>query len=162
MMVQEYELEKWVWTEADFDVMGWHDSQIHAMAFFPEEFELAFDIDYIFQWVDPQPNETYFKFWVAPATLVFKNVFDVEFEIDSYNGKLEIDNIKREDESSPINAQFIGKASEWRWTIECQEGEIRFRSVGYEEFIRALPQLTMTQTLDRKTTGISFARGRVD
>jgi hypothetical protein len=31
--VEEYELEKWIWTEADFDVMGWHDSSIHALAF---------------------------------------------------------------------------------------------------------------------------------
>jgi hypothetical protein len=34
-MKHEYKIEKWIWTEADFDVMGWHDSQIHAMAFFP-------------------------------------------------------------------------------------------------------------------------------
>ena len=161
-MKQEYKLEKWIWTEADFDVMGWHDSEIHATAFFPEDFELIFDIDYIFEWIDPQPNETCFKFWVAPATLVFKNVHDVEFDIDSYNGKLEIDNIRKEGESSPINAEFIGKASEWLWTIECQEGEIRFRSVGYEQFTRAAPELTQSQTLDRKAKGISFARGRVD
>jgi hypothetical protein len=82
-MKQEYAVEKWIWTEADFEVMGWHDSQIHAMAFFPEEFELVFDIDYIFEWIDPQPNETYYKFWIAPATLVFKNIHDVEFDIDS-------------------------------------------------------------------------------
>jgi hypothetical protein len=123
---------------------------------------LVFDIDYIFEWIDPEPNETYFKFWVAPATHVFKNVHDVDFEIDSYNGQLEIDNIKREDESAPINAGFIGKASEWLWTIECQEGEIKFRSVGYELFIRATPLLNQSQTLDRKAHGISFARGRVD
>jgi hypothetical protein len=160
-MEQEFNLEKWVWTEADFDLMGWHDSQIRATAFFPEDFELGFDIDYIFDWIDPPPNEKYFRFWVAPATLIFKNVHDVELDIDSCNGKLEIDNIKREDECSPINAQFIGKATEWLWTIECQEGEIRFRSVGYEQFIRATPQLTQSQTLDREAKGISFARGRV-
>ena len=161
-MDQEYKPEKWVWTEADFDVMGWHDSQIHAMAFFPEDFELAFDIDYIFEWLDPQPNQRYFKFWVAPSTLIFNNVHDVELDIDSYNAKLEIDNIKREDESPPINAEYIGKTSEWLWTIECKEGEIRFRSVGYEQYIRTAPQLTYSQTVDRKTTGITFARGRVD
>lgn len=161
VMMEDYKLEKWIWTEADFDVMGWHDSQIHAIAFSPDAFELAFDIDYIFQWVDPQPNDTYFRFWVAPATIVFKNVHDVEFDIDSYNGKLEIDTIKREDEAAPINAEFIGHAREWLWTIECQEGEIRFRSVGYEEFIREPPQLTATQTVDRQTKGVSFARGRV-
>jgi hypothetical protein len=161
-MKQEYKVEKWIWTEADFDEMGWHDSQIHAIAFSPEDFELIFDIDYIFAWIDPEPNETYFRFWVSPATLVFKNVHDLELEIDSYNGNLEIDNLKREDEGLPANAEYIGKASEWLWTIECKEGEIRFRSVGYEEFIRTAPRLTQSQTLDRKPGGISFARGRVD
>ena len=160
--MEEYKLEKWIWTEADFDVMGWHDSQVHAIAFFHEQFELALDIDYIFRWVDPPPNETYFRFCIAPATLVFKNVHDVEFEIDSYNGKLEIDNILREDESIPINAELIGTTREWLWRIECQEGEIRFRSVGYEQSIRVAPQLVSAQTLDRKTIGISFARGKVD
>ena len=92
--------------------MGWHDCRVHGIAFYPEQFELAFDLDYIFQWVDPQPNETHFKFWVAPATLVFTNVHDVEFDLDSYSGKLEIDNIKREDESVPINAQFF------YWSLE--------------------------------------------
>ena len=160
--VEEYKLEKWIWTEVDFEVMGWHDCQIHAMAFYPEEFEFALDIDYIFQWVEPQPGERYFKFYVSPATLVFKNVHDLEFDIDSYSGKLEIDNIRREDKAAPINAEFIGKATEWLWTVECQEGEIRFRSVGYEEFIRAAPQLTPTQSFDRKTRGVSFARGKLN
>jgi hypothetical protein len=160
--MEQYKLEKWIWTEADFDVMGWHDSQIHGLAFLPDGFELAFDIDYVFEWLDPQLNETYFRFWVAPATLVFKNVHDVELSIDSYNAQLEIDDIKREDESPPTNAEYIGKDTEWLWTIECQEGEIRFRSVGYEQFIRAAPQLTYSQKVDRKTSGVSFARSRVD
>jgi len=38
-MKQEYKLEKW--TEADFHVMGWHDSRIHATAFSPEDFEFG-------------------------------------------------------------------------------------------------------------------------
>ena len=160
--MNDYTPEKWIWTEADFDLMGWHDSQIHAIAFSPDDFELSFDIDYIFEWIDPQPNETYFKFWITAATLVFKNVHDVEFEIESYNGNLEIDNIKREDKSPPVNAEFIGNANEWLWTIECQEGEIKFRSVGFEQFIRTAPVLTHSQTIDRKAKGVSFARGRVD
>jgi hypothetical protein len=112
-MTQDYEVEKWIWTEDDFDIMGWHDSKIHALAFVPEDFEIAFDIDYIFQWIHPKPNETYFKFWVAPATLVFENVHDVEFDIESYNGDLEIDGVTRKDPGKPLNAQFIGKDVDW-------------------------------------------------
>jgi hypothetical protein len=161
-MEQEYKVEKWVLTEADFDSMGWHDSRIHALAFQPENFELVFDIDYIFEWIHPKPDETYFKFWIAAATLVFENVYDIEFDIDSYNCKLEIDNIKREDGRRPHNAQHIGKETEWLWIVECQEGEIRFRSAGFKQFIRAMPQLRHSQVIDVKERGFSFARSRID
>ena len=65
-MAEEYELDKWIWTEADFEQMGWHDARIHAIAFLTETFEFALDIDYILQWVEPAEGETYYKFWVAP------------------------------------------------------------------------------------------------
>src|SRR5919197_519327 len=103
-MNQNYEIEKWIWMESDFDVMGWHDSRIYGIALFPENGEIAFDID----------------------------------------------NIRRKGEHKPHNAQYIGRESDWLWVIECQEGEIRFRSVGYEQFIRAAPQLRQEQTIDLK------------
>jgi hypothetical protein len=28
-----YTPEKWIWTEADFETMGWHDVHVHALAF---------------------------------------------------------------------------------------------------------------------------------
>ena len=161
LMADEYELEKWLWTESDFEIMGWHDARVYAIAFSPKKFEIAFDIDYIFQWVHPKQNETYFSFWVSPATLVFDNVYDVEFDIGSYNGGLEIDAIKRESVGAPRNAQAIGKNEEWIWTIECQEGEIKFRSAGYKQYIRAKPVFG-GQTLNLETRQISFNRGETD
>jgi hypothetical protein len=106
-----------LWTESDFEIMGWHDSNIYAVAFSPEKFEIAFDIDYIFQWVHPKQNETCFSFWVSPATLVFKNVYDVEFHIELYDGRLEIDSINRECIGTARNAQHIRKDEEWIWNI---------------------------------------------
>lgn len=161
-MEQEFNFEKWVWTEADFDQMGWHDVRIYAIAFSPGDFELAFDIDYIFQWSSPKPAEKYFKFWIAPATLLFTNVNEVEFDIESYNAKLEINELSRTDPRQPRNAEYINRSCEWLWTVDCQQGEIRFRSVGYEQFIRALPQLSASQTIDKRTREISFSRQRVD
>jgi hypothetical protein len=46
-MPNTYQLDKWLWTESDFEIMGWHDSNIYAVTFSPEKFEIAFDIDYI-------------------------------------------------------------------------------------------------------------------
>jgi hypothetical protein len=111
-MTDTYELEKWLWTEIDFEIMGWHDCHIYAIAFVSEKFEIAFDIDYIFEWVYPKPNEKYFSFWVSSATLVFENAYNIEFDISSYNGELEIDLIKRESIGIPRNAQHIGKNEE--------------------------------------------------
>lgn len=159
-MVEGYALEKWLWTESDFEIMGWHDARVYAIAFAPEKFEIIFDIDYILKWVHPKQNETSFSFWVSPATLAFENVYDVEFDIGSYNGGLEIDAIKRESVGAPKNAQCIEKKEEWIWTIECQEGEIKFRSVGYKQHIRAEPVFG-GQTLDLETRQISFNRSEM-
>ena len=157
-MADVYELEKWLWTEIDFEIMSWHDARVYAIAFSPEKFEIAFDIDYIFQWVHPKQNETSFSFWVGPATLIFENVYDLEFAIGSYNGGLEIDAIKRESGGAPRNAHSIGKTKEWIWTIECQKGEIKFRSAGYKQHIRAKPVFG-GQTLDFETRQMAFNRG---
>ncbi|MEJ6979425.1 hypothetical protein WG906_03130 [Pedobacter sp. P351] len=48
----QYDLENQIWTEQDFDNMGWHDSSIYGIAF-GRPYELSFDIDYIFKWVEP-------------------------------------------------------------------------------------------------------------
>jgi hypothetical protein len=161
LVVDTYKLEKCVWTECDFEIMGWHDSHVYAIAFSPEKFEIIFDIDYIFEWIHPKPDEKYFSFWVSPATLIFENSYDIELHIESYNGGLEIDSIKREHVGMPINAQFIGKDKEWIWTIECQEGEIKFRSSGYKQYVRAEPRLG-GQTLDLEKRETSFQRRLID
>lgn len=157
-MDQEYEMAKRVWTEADFEQMQWHDARIYAIAFSPQAFELIFDIDYIFQWVQPELNDNRFMFWVAPATLVFENVYDIKFNIETL-GNLEIDSIEREVSPPPRNAQYIGRHSEWKWTIVCQQGEIKLASVGYKQYIRAIPRLDYQQWIDLAARGgYSFAK----
>jgi hypothetical protein len=71
---QSLTLDKTVWTDQDFDHMGWHDVRIHSMAFRLDAFELYFDIDYPFAWVDPEPPSNSYTFWVSPCTWVFSNV----------------------------------------------------------------------------------------
>jgi hypothetical protein len=65
-------LTKTVWTDADFESMGWHDNAIHAFACepaLPYPGRLLVDLDYIVEWVNPVAPETRFSFWVCPATL---------------------------------------------------------------------------------------------
>jgi hypothetical protein len=50
---------KTIWTDADFDAMGWHDNAVHAIALEPvpsDPGRLLLDIDYILEWVPPLPD----------------------------------------------------------------------------------------------------------
>ncbi|HEX3314722.1 MAG TPA: hypothetical protein VHR72_07500 [Gemmataceae bacterium] len=159
MTIEQYTLEKPVWTDADYEQMGWHDAHVHAMAFRPELFEFWLDLDYIFQWVHPEGDEKYFRFWVAPVTLVFTNVRDLAFDIESYDGGLSVQSFGRSEPTKPRNADYIPQQTEWFWRLECNEGEITLRSVGYSQFTRHPPVLLQAQQLTFEDRGgISFNR----
>lgn len=65
--------------------------------------------------------------------------------------------MRRSEPCPPRNAEYIAKKTEWQWLLECNEGEVTFRSVGYSQFTRRAPILTQAQqlTLDERG-GISF------
>ncbi len=156
----DYQLEKWIWTEADFEDMGWHDARIHGIAFLGEDFEVMLDIDYILQWIDPGPNETYYKFWIVPATLVFHNVHDLKIDLEPFAG-IEIQDVHKSDPQRPKNAEYVDRDTEWQWTIETHEGEISLKSVGYTQYLRKEPILSQQSSLDLNVRGgISFSRVR--
>jgi hypothetical protein len=156
-MIEPYELEKWIWTDADYEQMGWHDCQVHAISFIPKNFEIAFDIDYIFKWVNPLPGETYFKFWITPATLVFENVYELKMELDEPDFELDI--VERNEPRKPRNSDYIKKDKEWLWTLEAHRGSLSFRSIGYKQYIRKQPILSEIHVLETDLRGgISFER----
>ena len=129
-----YELEKRIWTDADFDKMGWHDNLIYKIRL-AEDLEM--DIDYILQWNQPEVEGLPFTFWIAPATLVFKNVTDLRFEFDMHFSELgEID--------------FIERKSDSHWIINTQRGDLEFRADGFEQFIRQDPSFQFGQTIPHK------------
>ncbi|MBU0568354.1 hypothetical protein KKC52_09970 [bacterium] len=159
-MKEIYELEKWIWTNEDFDQMGWHDSNIYSFAFYPEQLEFALDIDYIFKWVHPKSGGKYFKFWISPVTMVFENIYDLVMDIDTISG-LEIDDINRDNPQKPRNAQYIGKQTEWSWNIECHQGLISLKPVGFKMFVNSAPVLSKNQSLGLESRGgINFTRGK--
>lgn len=82
-------LARAVWSDEDFPTMGWHDATLwafqvqHADPFDedtnPDPQDRAIlDLDYITRWVDPEPGTRHFQFWVAPCTLVFLGVTELE------------------------------------------------------------------------------------
>ena len=156
-MAESYILEKKIWTEDDFEKMDWHDNTIHAFSF-DKTYKFLLDIDYIFKWVHPKPSKKYFKFWIAPCTLIFEDVYDMVFDIEiSAPHHRKIDNISKTNPIRPINADHIGKDIEYEWVIETLQGEITFKSVGYKQYVRQQPILASNDELDFDIRhGISF------
>ncbi len=144
--IEPYVPEKWIWTEADFEQMGWHDSHVYGFAAAFEEKEIIFDIDYIFQWIHPVPPNRFFSFWVAPCTLVFENVSDVHFNVNySYqeerDGHLfgwgtpqELQDIVRTKEQVDAEGAKSG-------LYEVQYLGVKFRATGYKQYVRSQPNL---------------------
>lgn len=99
----EHGLTRSVWTDADFALLGWHDSTVRGIratmgelgdgngASRPDD-RIALDLDYITRWVPPaRKGAMAFTFWVAPCTLVFHGVTDWEMEADGrWSGGFEI------------------------------------------------------------------------
>ncbi len=157
-MEETYQLEKQIWTERDFDVMGWHDSNIHAICFSQlKEYKLVFDIDYIFNWMHPLEGETYFKFWIAPCTLIFENVYNLVFDFETPLYEFTISEITKNSPQLPQNAEYKENETEYNWVIDTFNGEISFKSTGYKQYVRQQPKLVTEQELDFESRGgISF------
>ncbi len=153
-------LDKIIWDESDFDQMNWHDNRIYAISFGIEEYELILDIDYILKWIEPEENESMFKFIVAPATLIFKNVYDLEISSSTVN--LIIDTVHRENPIKPINAAYIKEQLEYDWTIETTQGRIIFKSVGFIQYLRRKPLQGSQEIGLLERGGISFGRTLLD
>lgn len=127
----DYKLSKQVWTTADFEQMGWHDCNIYKIRLTDD---LELDIDYILQWNKPDLEGLPFTFWVAPATLVFKSVQNLTFDFGiGFENAFEIEDIEKEDGNC--------------WTIITRQGDIRFNSHGYEQYVRQQPFFEFGQTI---------------
>jgi hypothetical protein len=151
---KQFKLDKNIWTEADFDSMNWHDNPIHAITF-GDNFELLLDIDYVFEWVLKGKK---YLFWISPCTLMFENVYDLTFDIGPTTPGLTIDFLTKENSQRPKNSEYIKRDIEFDWTIEMQEGTISFKSVGFKQYVRQLPQLLRAQKMAHEARGgLSFA-----
>jgi len=161
-MEEKYHLEKQLWTEVDFDFMGWHDSHVYAVSFssLEKEYEFMLDIDYIFKWVSPLEGETYFKFWIAPCTLIFENVYDLVIDLEiSVPSEITIGDIIRKNPKTPKGVDYIEKDVEYDWLIETFNGDISFKSTGYKQYVRQHPKLTENQEIDfENRAGVSFSK----
>jgi hypothetical protein len=160
------DVEKWVWTDTDFERMGWHDVQLHGIARYEKVerdevagseghysgTELLLDIDYILKWVTTDPE--HWKFWVAPSTLAFENAYD--FEVRGWAQlQWEISEIHREHAHYPSGREC------WKWEI--WGTGIVFLAEGYKQYIRRKPVLSRFQSLTfEERGGVSFSKQTPD
>lgn len=127
-----YTLEKDIWTDADFENMGWHDTVVYKIAL---NKDLFLDIDYILQWNKPEVEGLSYTFWLAPATLCFLNIKNLRFDIDIViEDAFEIEDIER---------KLL--PDETQWTIITRQGEIQFSSNSYVLTIRQQPSFQYRQ-----------------
>ncbi|MBN9391495.1 MAG: hypothetical protein J0I20_25915 [Chloroflexi bacterium] len=138
-----------VWTDRDFDFMGWHDATVHGLVFRPQNYSFALDLDYILKWVEPEPPESFYSFWVAPATLAFENVSELEIAIQSNLPQLTLFGIERDDERPVPN----GHLKSWRYILDADQGTITFRATGFTQKFRNLPVFTRQQSLTEQERG---------
>jgi hypothetical protein len=140
----QYILEKWEWTEKDFENMGWHDCPIYALRF---DDNVYLDIDYIFKWNDNGAGSS-FTFWISPATLIFENPYylKIDIELDFVNG-IEIAGISKIVDN---NGAII-------WSISTQEGDLLIGAETFKQIIRRPPSLQFGQSISAKERGnVSF------
>jgi hypothetical protein len=134
---------KEIWTNEDFREMGWHDSRLYQIKFPDEECNFTLYLDYIFKW-EKQEND-FFKFWVSPCEMIFKNVLDSEINI-SFKKAIGIDiiEIKREKVGLTPN----GKMIDWKFLIETDKGTIELIATDFEMNVISQPILSDSQSIN--------------
>ena len=150
----DYVLDKNIWTHADYDIMGWHDATIYGMIFEnngESTSNLVFDIDYIFQWVNPVQPDNHYTFQVAPCTLVFKNVIHLRMEIDT-DLILPL-SFEIADLLLVSKEQIDANSYVYEWDMMLQEGFIRFKSEGFRQYVRTNPVHIASQSLEMSQRG---------
>jgi len=154
--METYQLEKPVWDDGDFEAMGWHDATIWSILPDPDAYEFSLDLDYIFKWVCPGVGETYYRFWVAPVTMVFENVHSVKIEVDSPQGTIEVADLHRGEPEPTPNGMLTQRS----YRFECQEGQISLTSTGFRMFVRRPPEQLDGQHFSlAQRGGVGFQRG---
>ena len=163
-----YQLEKLIWSDGDFEVMGWHDATIWSFYLDPYAREFCLDLDYIFKWVDPGPGQTYYKFWVAPVTMVFEGARALKVGIEPRDCAIEVADLHR---GEPKPTQDGKGERSYRFQLPhgtganhetFDEGEISLRSTGFRMFVRRSPELLEGQHFSLvQRGGVGFQRDSV-
>lgn len=134
-----------------YDDLNFHDCHIYSFGFDSDNYELLFDMDFILEWHTDKPK---WKFSVCPITIVFKNVYDIEMDINS-NTQLIMDHIIKSNPRTPKNIDYLpADTLEYDWYFDLiVGGEIRFKSIGMTIYQRKEEIITTNQALTLEERG---------
>lgn len=124
-----------IWTDDDFNSMGWHDVRLYLLRFPNENLEMSFTIDYIFKW--EKTNENNFQIWSSPCELIFGEVLNLELNL-SFSDTACIDILSIVREYKELSS---GGITIWNYRIETDRGVISFDSVGFKQIVKSSPVL---------------------
>ena len=133
------------WTEADYERMSWHDNHVHGLSVEEREHGtglLILDLDYILEWLPGTLGVCTFR--IAPATLTFRDVFDL---------KIDLDWAKVSAGMTPFSISQIHREARrhdflWKIDVNWPSGSITFSGTGFHQRLRAEPMVTGSQSLE--------------
>ena len=148
-------MAEYLWTEKDFEQMGWHDNHVHGLQIIEGEYgagQLILDIDYILEWINADEGKCRFR--ILPSILKFRGVMNLRLALDYATptaglGPFSIHAIERK-----IEPRERYDAQIWTIVINWPEGEIRFEAEGYEQRGMREPQIADEQYLSSKDRGL--------
>lgn len=103
-----------------------HDTYIYGFGFNSKKHELYFDVDIIKNCIK-KSNKYLFR--IYPATVVFKNVWDIIIDI-STDDDIIISQVQTAYYGIPRNEEYINCSKEYEVNIECLQGDISFKTIG--------------------------------
>jgi hypothetical protein len=139
--------EHWrVYTEADFETLGFHDCHVHAIGWDFERFRFKVDLDYIVEWVNPSQQDDPFRFRISRASLDFNNIDELCIDLHWKNApaSCQLAALDRAESRQTPNG-----AIQWRWVMDFQSpsGEIAFWATGFSLTLLHAPSISERQTL---------------
>lgn len=140
------------YTSDDLEQVGFHDCRVSGVRWDAGGFEVAFDLDYIVEWVQPTDSQRGYRFWISPAELRFSDVDDLRIELAWIGLTLDcsIQDLHRREKRATPNGK-----TQWRWELElaAPQGAIVFWATDFELKIQGPPTLSATQELCRRDRG---------
>lgn len=135
------------WTDADFELLSWHDCTIHSVGIDQDgeyQSDLLIDLDFLLEWLTASDGT--FQFRVSPALLRFHNVDKLVIHmLLDYKEPIQISEVTRcrRDDPGYINYHWAIKLH----TYPGREKQIEFDATGFSQELTAQPVVTGHQSL---------------